>query len=114
MLMYKVMRVKSDGMLYSINVNRRKPYNIDEWVTAEYILTKHYHDKKGFYGFEKPDVTKYKYKLQRGERRVWVECEVSDYEIVYYAPDQVNWVIAQKMKIIRALSKNDIADILAA
>lgn len=114
MLMYKVMRIKSDGMLYSVNVNRNKPYNIDEWVNAEYILTKHYHDRKGFYGFEKPDSKKYKDKLHRGDRRIWVECEVADYEIVYNAHDQVNWVIAQKMKIIRALSKNEITDILAA
>ena len=114
MLMYKVMRTKSDGMLYSINVNRNKPYNIDEWVNAEYILTKHYRDKKGFYGFEKPDSLKYKEELHRGDRRVWVECEVVNYEMVYYAPDQVNWVIAQKMRIIRPLSQKDIDDILAA
>ena len=112
MKMYKIMRTKSDGMLYSVSVNRHQPYNIDEWMTAEYHLTKKFNDKKGFYGFEKPNSMKYKENLQRGDHRVWVECEVEDWEIVYSTTDKINWVIAQRMKILRALSKSQVGKIL--
>ena len=112
MLMYKVMRYKSDGMLYSVNVARRKLYSIDEWYEAECILTKHYIEERGFHGYEKPDIPKYKQELQRGEKRIWVECEVSDCETKYNAHDKTTWVIAQRMKILRALSEDDIREIL--
>lgn len=114
MLMYKVMRYQTDGMLYSPNVSRGKPYSIDEWYDAECILTKHYIEEKGFHGYEKPCKTNYKQKLQRGEKRIWVECEVEDWKTKYYAPDGSTWVIAQRMKILRALSDDDIRDVLAS
>ena len=113
MKMYKIMRVRSDGMLYSIGVNRNKPYDIDEWYTAEHIVSRKYKTKKGFYGFEKPDNERYKTTLQRGDRRIWVECEVEDYEFYHHVMDGATWVIAQRMRMIRALSDRDVAKIIS-
>ena len=112
MKMYKIMRVKTDGMLYPIGVNRYRSYNVGEWYDAEHIESRKYKTKKGFYGFEKPSSKRYKESLRRGEKRVWVECETEDCELYYHPMDGETWMIAQRMKILRALSERDVNKIM--
>ena len=52
-------------------------------------------------------------KLANGEQRVWVECEVEDY-VTYNRPESQGgtWVLAQKMKIVRELTTEEVRQIL--
>lgn len=52
-------------------------------------------------------------KLANGEQRVWVECEVEDY-VTYNHPESQGgtWVLAQKMKIVRELTTEEVRQIL--
>lgn len=52
-------------------------------------------------------------KLANGEQRVWVECEVEDYA-TYNRPESQGgtWILAQKMKVVRELSMNEVQQIL--
>ena len=52
-------------------------------------------------------------KLANGEQRVWVECEVEDYA-TYNRPESQGgtWILAQKMKVVKELSMNEVQQIL--
>lgn len=51
--------------------------------------------------------------LANGERRVWVECEVEDWNS-YNRPESQggSWILAQQMKIVRELTENEVEQIL--
>lgn len=51
--------------------------------------------------------------LVSGEHRVWVECDIEDYE-VYDRPAQQGgqWLLAQRMRINRVLTKEEVNEIL--
>lgn len=52
-------------------------------------------------------------KLANGEQRVWFECEVEDWAS-YNRPESQggSWILAQKMKIIRELTVEEVGNIL--
>lgn len=52
-------------------------------------------------------------KLSSGEERVWVECEVENWES-YDRPESQGgaWILAQRMKIIRELSNKEVENIM--
>lgn len=52
-------------------------------------------------------------RLANGEQRVWVECEVEDWDS-YNRPESQggSWILAQKMKIVRELTDNEVKQIL--
>lgn len=52
-------------------------------------------------------------RLANGEQRVWVECEVEDWTS-YDRPESQggSWILAQKMKIVRELTDNEVKQIL--
>ena len=51
--------------------------------------------------------------LSNGEQRVWVECEVEDFES-YNRPESQggSWILAQRMKIVRELTDTEVENIL--
>ena len=51
--------------------------------------------------------------LANGEQRVWVECEVEDFES-YNRPESQggSWILAQKMKIEREITDTEVENIL--
>ena len=52
-------------------------------------------------------------RLASGEQRVWVECEIEDWT-TYNRPESQggNWILAQKMKIVRELTESEVDEIL--
>lgn len=52
-------------------------------------------------------------RLANGEQRVWVECEIEDWD-TYNRPESQggSWILAQKMKIIRELTEIEVMNIL--
>lgn len=52
-------------------------------------------------------------KLSSGEERVWVECEVENWESYDRPASQGGaWILAQRMKIIRELSNKEVENIM--
>ena len=61
----------------------------------------------------KAKTDEFKMRLANGEQRVWVECEVEDYD-TYNRPESQGgtWILAQRMKINRELTEDEVAAII--
>lgn len=82
-------------------------------MQAECYPTKGFAVRKGWHCCFQPLAPHLKMKLSSGEERVWVECEVEDWES-YDRPESQGgaWILAQRMKIIRELSDGEVENIM--
>lgn len=104
MIAYKLMRVKKDGNIYPLFINKTVPTPIDRWLDAECHPTKGFAVRKGWHCCLKQNAPHLKMRLSNGEQRIWVKVEVDDYSL-YNRPESQGgeWVLAQKIKIIERL-----------
>jgi len=94
---YKVMRLRKNGTLGSLFINRKEVYPLGQWLYAQELPTKGFAIRRGWHcTFEKnaPHLS------MKG--RVWVEVEVDDFT-TYNRPESQGgtWILAQRMKIIK-------------
>ena len=110
---YKLLRIKKDGKLYPLFINKTVETPIGEWMEAECYPTKGFAVRKGFHCTIIPKAPHLAMELASGEKRVWCEVEIEDYEF-YNRPlvQGGTWALAQKMKIIKKLSTDEINMIL--
>lgn len=103
---YKLMRLLKDGTLHSLFINKKVIIPIGKWLEAECYPTNGFVVRKGFHCCFRPIAPHLKLKLANGEKRVWVECEVEDYN-TYDRPECQGgaWVLADRMKIIGVMDK---------
>ena len=108
MKVYKLLRIK-DGKLYPLFINRKVETQIGVWMDAECYPTKGFAVRKGWHCCYQPLAPHLKTELASGEKRVWVECEGEDCE-EYARPESQggNWVLCQKLKLVRVLAKGEI------
>lgn len=101
---YKLLRVKKDGKLYPLFINKTVATPIGEWMEAECHPTKGFAVRKGWHCCFQPIAPHLKTQLSNGEQRVWVECEVEDWES-YDRPESQggSWILAQRMKIVKVI-----------
>ena len=101
---YKLMRLRKDGTLGSLFINRKVIIPIDEWLEAEDHPTNGFAHRKGFHCTFTPHAPHLKEQLSNGEKRVWVECEVEDYH-TYDRPESQGgrWILADRMKVIKII-----------
>lgn len=92
---YKLVRVRKNGTLASLFINRKMTIPIGKWLEAEDHPTKGYAHRPGWHCTFKP------YAPHLSEKdRVWVEVEVKDYEVFERPPSQGGkWILANKMKV---------------
>ena len=110
---YKLLRVKKDGKLYPLFINKTKSAPIGEWMEAECHPTKGFAVRKGWHCTIIPKAPHLKMRLASGEERVWCEVEMEDYE--FYERPLVQggtWALAQNMKITKRLSVEEVNNIL--
>lgn len=102
---YKLLRIKKDGNLYPLFIDKKTPTPIDEWLEAECHPTKGFAVRQGWHCCLNPVAPHLKTKLASGEIRVWVEVEIEDFEY-YNRPESQGgtWVLAQKMKIVKVIN----------
>ena len=100
---YKLLREK-DGKLFPLFINRNVETPIGVELIAECHPTKGFAVRKGWHCCFQPIAPHLKMRLANGEQRIWVECEVEDYE-TYNRPESQGgtWVLAQKMTITKVL-----------
>lgn len=101
---YKLLRIKKDGKLYPLFIDKNTPTPIGEWLQAECHPTKGFAIRQGFHCCFEMNAPHLKKELKNGEKRVWVECEVEDWES-YDRPESQGgaWILAQRMKITKVI-----------
>lgn len=107
------MRKKKDGLLYPLFIHKQYSTPIGEWLQAQCYPTKGFAVRTGWHCCFKPLAPHLKLQLSSGEQRVWVECEVEDWTS-YDRPESQGgaWILAQRMKIIREISLEEVENIL--
>lgn len=111
---YKLMRKLKDGTVHPLFINKKEPTKFNVWLQAECFPTKGFAVRKGFHCCFKPIAPHLKEKLSSGEQRVWVECEVEDWES-YNRPESQggSWILAQRMKAIREMTFEEVERMVA-
>lgn len=109
---YKLLRIKKDGKLYPLFINKTVSTPIGVWLDAECHPTKGFAVRKGWHCTMMPIAPHLKTRLSNGEERVWIECEVEDWE-TYNRPivQGGTWILAQRMKIVRVLTTEEVEEI---
>jgi hypothetical protein len=110
---YKLLRKLSNGKLYPLFIHKTYSTPFNEWLYAECYPTKGFAVRKGYHCCFKPFAPHLSMQLANGEQRVWVECEVEDWDS-YNRPESQggSWILAQQMKIVRELTENEVEQIL--
>lgn len=104
MIVYKLIRKLKDGRLSPLFINKKSRLPIGIWLEAEEHPTKGFSFRKGWHCTLKPFAP---HLSNKG--RVWVEVEVSNFELHSRPESQGGlWVLAQKMKIIRELEYSEV------
>ena len=101
---YKLMRLRKDGTLGSLFINRKQVVPIGIWMKSRDFKTKGYAHRPGWdacMDVMAPHLT------MKG--RVWCEVEIEDYvELKRPASQGTKWFLAEKMKVVRQLdAKHD-------
>lgn len=110
---YKLLRKLKDGSLHPLFINKSNQTPLGQWMEAECYPTKGFAVRQGWHCCFLPLAPHLSIDLASGEHRVWVECEVEDYAS-YNRPESQGgaWILAQKMKIIRELTMDEVNNIL--
>lgn len=103
---YKLMRVKKDGKLYPLFINKTVATPIGVWLEAECHPAKGFAVRQGWHCCFSMNAPHLKRNLASGERRVWVKCLVEDYT-TYDRPESQggSWILANKMKVLEIIEK---------
>lgn len=102
---YKLVRKAKDGRLYPLFIDKTRPYIIGEHRVAEFHPTKGFAPRFGFHCTLKCYAPHLKTELASGQKRVWIECEVEDYEYYDRAESQGGtWVLAKELTVLREMT----------
>jgi len=106
---YKVFRLKKNGQLTALLINKTFEIPIGIWLDAEDHKTKGFAHRPGFHCVKSVnDAPHLSMNLKSGEQRVWCEIEVEKYHFVQRPKSQGGfWILAKKMKVVRILNKDD-------
>ena len=102
---YKLVRKSKDGNLYPLFIDKKRPYIFNEKRKAEFIPTKGFAPRLGFHCCFIPYAPHLKTHLANGENRVWIECEVDNFE-TYDRPESQGgkWILAQELNAIKEIT----------
>lgn len=102
MIAYKLFRLRKNGTIGPLFINRRQIIPIGVWVEAEFHPRKSFAPRKGWHCTLKPVAPHLSLK-----GRCWYEVSVKNIQR-YKRPESQGgtWVLAQRMKIIRRLDED--------
>lgn len=93
---YKLLRVRHDGSLGPLFINRRQRIALNQWLPAEDHPTEGYAHRPGWHACLEPRAP---HLSKRGRR--WFKVQVKDYRIEQRPASQGgSWVLAQRMKVV--------------
>lgn len=99
MIAYKLFRIKKNGDISSLFINKRESYKFNVWMEAKSYPTKGYSYRPYWHCTEKPSAPHLSMK-----NRVWVEIEMDEY-VEFKRPESQGgrWFLAKKIKLIKML-----------
>jgi hypothetical protein len=101
---YKLMRLRKNGTLGSLFIDKKKVLKIGEWMMAEDCPTKGYAHRMGWHCLFVPIAP---HLTDKG--RIWVEVEVKNFHVFERPINQGGkWILANDMKIISILGRGKI------
>ena len=101
---YKLVRKLKDGSISPLFINKKLRLPMNVWMNSEFHPTKGFAKRQGWHMTLKPEAPHLSTMLKSGEERIWVKCEVQDYEYFERPMSQGGmWLLAQKMKIVEVL-----------
>ena len=92
MTAYKLFRLRKDGTLGPLFINRRQRVPVGVWLDAEDHPTKGYKHRPGWHAMDAPHA---KHLTERD--RVWMEVELDDVESTVMMGR--TWYVAQRMRV---------------
>lgn len=100
MLVYKLVRKLKDDSITPLFINKKLRIPIGVWLEGEDHQTKGYLHRKGWHCTLKP----YAPHLYKKENRIWMLCEVQDFEY-YSRPEHQGgtWILVQNFKFIKEI-----------
>lgn len=97
---YKLMRLRKDGTLGSLFINKKAIIPLYTWLEAENHPTKGYAERFGWHCTLEPLAPHLSTK-----GRIWVECEIENYETYKRPLNQGGmWLLAGRMKVTKILN----------
>jgi hypothetical protein len=99
---YKLLRVRSDGTLGTLFINRQQVIPFNQWLQAGEYKTKGYALRPGWHATLKPEAPHLKMQLANGEVRQWYMVELIN-ERVYNRPESQGgtWVLGSAMRVMK-------------
>ncbi len=97
MVAYKLFKLRADGTLGPLFINRKQRIKVGKWLIAEAHRTKGFAFRPGWHCTLTPSAPHIKSKPDR----VWCKVEIEDYEYFERPEHQGGtWVLAQRMKVL--------------
>lgn len=105
MIVYKLLRMKKDGKLYPLFINKTEATPMGIWMAAQCYPTKGFAVRCGWHCTLKPEAPHLKTELKSGEKRVWVKCEADQIKL-YNRPESQGgtWALCQNLKLLEVLN----------
>ena len=102
---YKLFRLRRDGTLGPLFINRKQVVPVGELLPAEDHPTKGYAHRPGWHACTEQHAPHLKMNLASGERRVWCRVELTDV-LVEHRPESQGgkWYLAQGLKVVEVLT----------
>jgi len=98
---YKLFRVRKDGTIGPLFINRKQTIKLNTWLPAEDHPTKGFSWRPGWHCTSEPVAPHLKESLSNGEERIWYEVEIEDYTELNRPQTQGGlWYLANNMKVI--------------
>jgi len=98
MAAYKLMRIRKDGSIGSLFINKRKKLPTGVWLKSESHPTKGYAIRPGWHVLKEPHAPH----LKMTKYRRWYRVRIADYKIIERPKSQGRiWYIANKLKILK-------------
>jgi len=96
---YKVLRLRRDGSLGPLFINRRQVIPLNTWLIAEDHPTEGFAHRPGWHAAPKPFAPHLTLK-----GRIWMKVEIADYRKLWRPQFQGGaWLLAKRMRVIGAL-----------
>lgn len=101
---YKLMRIRKDGTLGSLFINRSQVIPMGAWLEAEHHPTKGFANRMGWHCTPEPIAPHLKLEPVSGEHRAWVKVQVRDFTYLDRPASQGGkWILANRIKCLYAL-----------
>lgn len=97
---FKLLRLRADGTLGPLFINRSQVIPIGRWLAAEDHPTRGYANRPGWHCCVKAEAPHLKTELASGEQRVWCSVDLIGVEEFSRPPSQGGtWYLAKKMRV---------------